>query len=107
MKLTSIVESENASAVNGYVEIPWKLSSDSTGAVNVSYVSMRGTRAPAAPVNLTILNEELLHVVDHNPVISWDFIDPDSETQGRFELEVGTPCRRKVRKLRSNILAQA
>lgn len=90
LKLTSLVNAGKDNAVSGYVQIPWRMSSDSTGAINISHIFLRGTKTPLAPGNLTILNEDIMHVVDHKPTFSWDFIDQDSPVQGRFEVEVGS-----------------
>lgn len=88
--LTTLVENGEDSAVNGYVNIPFKFYSDSTGAINISHISTRGTATPDPPENLRILDEDVTHVVNHKPTFAWDFVDPDSSSQGRFEVEVGT-----------------
>jgi hypothetical protein len=88
LKLTSIVDSGHV--IDGKVMIPFRFSSDSTGAINISHISLVGTATPEPPENLTIENENDMHVINHRPLLSWDFVDDDSTSQGRFEIEVGT-----------------
>jgi hypothetical protein len=88
--LTSFVESHKSSADDDYVTVFFNFSSETTGIVNITDIKLIGTAIPSAPENLTILNEERLHVINHEPVFSWDFIDSDSPTQGMFDVEVGS-----------------
>jgi hypothetical protein len=88
-RLNSIIENSTSTDVN--LIIPFKIYSSTKGLLKVSDLNITYTLNPDPPTGLKILNElDDTHLLNHTPVLSWTFNDPDSLVQEWFELEVGS-----------------
>ncbi len=64
--------------------------SETNSSIKIVDLETTLTATPSIPTDLYISNEEIAHVIDHNPVFGWDFFDNDSYDQGGFEIQVAS-----------------